>query len=221
MSEWWTYALTDFLLFSDRTYYRLFALYNESIWPAHLAVAALVVAIAVCLRRGNENATRAILAILAAMWLWIAWAFHFERYATINWAALHVAAAFAVQGLLLLWFALAARPAALRIDTSLASCAALAIFLFALVGQPTIALVLGRAWRQSELFGLAPDPTAIATLGLLCLSARIPWLLLPIPLLWCATTGLTLWAMETPDALVTPVAGALALLVAAWKAAAR
>ena len=33
MSEWWTYSLSDFLLFSPRTYYRLFELYNLAIWP--------------------------------------------------------------------------------------------------------------------------------------------------------------------------------------------
>jgi hypothetical protein len=31
MSEWWTYSLWDFLLFSPRTYYRLFELYNLAI----------------------------------------------------------------------------------------------------------------------------------------------------------------------------------------------
>ena len=33
MSEWWTYHLSDFLLFAPRTYYRLFELYNAAIWP--------------------------------------------------------------------------------------------------------------------------------------------------------------------------------------------
>ena len=36
MSEWWTYHLSDFLLFSPRTYYRLFELYNAAIWPAQI-----------------------------------------------------------------------------------------------------------------------------------------------------------------------------------------
>jgi hypothetical protein len=53
------------------------------------------------------------------------------------------------------------------------------------------------------------------------MAARVPWLLLPIPLLWCAMTGLTLWTMEAPDALVTPAAGALALIAVAWKTASR
>ena len=37
MSEWWTYRPSDFLLFSPRTYHRLFELYNREIWPAQLA----------------------------------------------------------------------------------------------------------------------------------------------------------------------------------------
>ena len=45
MSEWWTYRLTSFLLFSPRTYYRLLELYNLAIWPAQLAGVAIGLAI--------------------------------------------------------------------------------------------------------------------------------------------------------------------------------
>jgi NADP-dependent 3-hydroxy acid dehydrogenase YdfG len=33
MTEWWTYRLSDFLMFSARTYRRLFELYNTEVWP--------------------------------------------------------------------------------------------------------------------------------------------------------------------------------------------
>ena len=45
MAEWWTYTLSDFLLFSPRTYRRLFELYNADIWPAQLVALALGAAI--------------------------------------------------------------------------------------------------------------------------------------------------------------------------------
>jgi hypothetical protein len=45
MSEWWTYSLSDLLMFSARTYYRLFELYNLAIWPAQLLAGTLGVAI--------------------------------------------------------------------------------------------------------------------------------------------------------------------------------
>lgn len=217
MTEWWTYSLQDFLLFSPRTYYRLFALYNEAVWPAHIATAAIG---AVCLalaRRGGALGTRAVVAILAALWLWIAWAFHAERFATINWAAIYYTYAFAAQAALLLYFALVTPPDGARAESPRIP---FAIAFFAILLQPAIGALLGRDWHQAEVFGLTPDPTAVATLALLAMQARPPRLLLIIPALWCVMTGLTLWTMQAPDALVTPIAGALALLASAWKTSA-
>lgn len=209
MSEWWTYSLSDFLLFSPRTYYRLFELYNEAVWPAHIAAAACAVAIALLIRRGD---TRGANVILAAAWLWIAIAFHLDRYAAINWAATYIAALFALQAALLLW------TGTIRGKLTVApNAVGVALFAFAVLLQPALGAVAGRSWTQAEIFGLAPDPTAVATLGILLMTRRTPWHLLVIPLLWCAFTGLTLWAMETPDAWVPPAAAALALAAALWK----
>jgi hypothetical protein len=76
---------------------------------------------------------------------------------------------------------------------------------------------MGRPWTQAEVFGMAPDPTALGTLGfaLLAPTPRRRWLLLIIPLLWCAISGATLWTMGAPDALILPAAGLLALVLAA------
>ena len=75
------------------------------------------------------------------------------------------------------------------------------------------------------MFGLAPDPTVLATLGVLLLlppraarggAARRPtthgWLW-PLPLLWCGVTGTTLATMHAADALVLPAAALVALVV--------
>ena len=103
MSEWWTYAPSDFLLFSPRTYFRLFELYNREIWPAQVASIGIGFAMLALLRRREIQPGRVVAAILAAGWLWVAWAFHLQRYATINWAATYFALAFAVEALLLTW----------------------------------------------------------------------------------------------------------------------
>jgi hypothetical protein len=103
MSEWWTYSLSDFLLFSPRTYYRLFELYNLAIWPAQLLALALGVLILALLRPGPVWKGRVVAAVLATCWLWVAWAYFLERYETINWAASYFAAAFAVEAALLIW----------------------------------------------------------------------------------------------------------------------
>ena len=83
---------------------------------------------------------------------------------------------------------------------------------FAIFFYPLMAPLLGRPWRQAEIFGIAPDPTAVATLGVALLApARTMWLLLPLPLLWCLVSGATLWTMKASDAALLPAIGVLAL----------
>src|SRR5262245_14986293 len=102
MSEWWTYTLSDFLMFSPRVYYRMFELHNRGLWPAQLVTTAAGFAILALLLRPGRARERIIPVLLGVLWLSIAWAFFFERYATINWGAMYVAPAFALQGLLLI-----------------------------------------------------------------------------------------------------------------------
>jgi hypothetical protein len=83
----------------------------------------------------------------------------------------------------------------------------------ALAGYPVLAPIFGRGWEQAEIFGMAPDPTAIATLGILLLlpSRRRGWLLVA-PVAWCFISGLTLWAMKSPEAWLPPVAAVLGVV---------
>ena len=67
----------------------------------------------------------------------------------------------------------------------------------ALLVWPILAPLDGRSWREAEVFAVAPDPTAVATLGLLALAARGRWtaLLGVVPALWLAVSALTLVTM--------------------------
>lgn len=219
MSEWWTYTLQDFLLFSARTYYRLFELYNAAIWPAQVAAIGLGLAILVLLRRASAARGRVIAAILAACWLFVAIAFHAIRYATIHTAAVYFAWSFGLEAALLIAMGVVAGRLRFERPADLAGRVGQGIFLFALVLEPLIGPLLGRGWRGVELFGVAPDPTATATVGLLLLARiRHHWLLMVIPVLWCATTGVFLSAMKAPDAWIPPAAAVVAMALAAFQA---
>jgi hypothetical protein len=214
MSECWTYSLSDFLLFSPRTYYRLFELYNAAIWPAQIVALVLGVAILVLLLRGEAWRGRAIAAILAAGWLWVAWFYLLQHYDSINWAAQYFAIGFALEALLLLWTGVVRDRLHFRPAASAAGAAGLGLVLFALAVHPMIAtLLIGRPWTQAELFGVAPDPTVLATLGVLAAASRTHWLLLVLPIGWCAISGATLWTMQSADWPVLPVAAAAVLAV--------
>jgi hypothetical protein len=219
MSEWWTYTLSDFLLFSARTYYRLFEIYNSEIWPIQILAIALGIAMLVCLFRTEAWQGRVVTTLLAVCWLWVAWAFHLERYATINWAANYFAVGFMIEAALLIWIGVIRGQLHFKPTGNASHLVGLGVFLFALIVQSLIGPITGRPWLQAEIFGIAPDPTVIATLGILLLASnRIGWVLLLIPIIWCGISGATLWVMEAPDALIMPLAALLTLTLAMWKA---
>ena len=91
----------------------------------------------------------------------------------------------------------------------------MALAAFALGAYPLLSPLQGRSWWSAEIFGIAPDPTAVATLGfLLTLRGRWALMLWPLPVLWCLLAGLTLHAMDEPQAVLPPLAAVLALATA-------
>ena len=213
MSEWWTYSLSDFLLFSARTYYRLIELYNVDIWPAQSVALAVGCILLALMWRPRPGQGRYVAAILMACWIWVAWAFHWRHFVTINWAATYFAYAFTAEALLLLFFGV------LRNDLAFESGSTphrigFAMLLFAVLVQPLIAPVMGRGWLQAEVFGVAPDPTVIATLGILLANGpRARWWLGILPFLSCVLSGAVLWTLGAPDAVI-PIAALLVFVVA-------
>jgi len=212
VSEWWTYRPADFLMFSPRIYWRLFEAANQSLWPAPLLSVAVPLAWLLWFaRRGLAAAPRVSAAVLGLGWLFVAWAFLWQRYAPINWAAQVFAVGFVLQGLALLVWAGMGQPRACA--SPLRRRVGLGLVLWALLAHPLLAGLDGRPWSQAEVFGLAPDPTAIGTLGWLLLLGGHP-ALWALPLLWCAITAATLATMGSAQALV-PLAAALLAMVAA------
>jgi hypothetical protein len=209
------YSLSDFLMFAPRVYYRLFELYNRAFWPTQLLALLLGLAIIALLFRAAGTRRRIIPAILGVLWIWVAWAFLWERYATINWPIAYVVPAFILEALLLIGIGVAGRLLVFAPSGKPADMAGVALFVAALLLYPALAPLMGRGWPAAEIFGFAPDPTAVATLALLALAdGWFRWLLMIIPLLWCAISSVTLWTMGASDYFV-PIAGALAAIVIA------
>jgi hypothetical protein len=216
MSEWWTYRPESFLLFSPRVYWRMFELHNATLWPLQLLTltAGLVIILLVAWR--PKDSARWLALLLAILWIFVGWSFLWNRYATINWAAAYIAPAFAIEGMLLLisgaWLD------TLTFDRR-GPARGIGYFMlaFAIAGLPLLAPLQGRGWASSEVFGIAPDPTAIATLGLLLLArGRLLPFILPIPVLWCFLSGMTLRTMGEPQAWALHAALALAAAACIW-----
>lgn len=194
METWLSYRPADLLMFSAETYLRLFERLNRATWPAHWLlplVAVMIVALALGRHRWQHRLAAGGLSLALAL---VAWRF-FGLYAEINLAAPWLAVLFVIPSLALA--AVAIIGPGLALDRRARGWGAgLVLLAWGLALHPLALLAGGRAAAGVELFGLAPDPTAIATLGLLLMS-RVPgrgWLMI-LPLAWCALSALTWWLL--------------------------
>lgn len=207
MNAWQTYRLEDFIPFTPDIYWRLLERINETFWPLHiLAVAVGLTALLLALR-GNK---RMALALLAPAWLTSGIIFHWTYYAELNWAAPWFGWGFIAQAALLLALAFfAGSIKAHEASKGLSTWIGTTVAAVALLGYPLIAATIGPGLSHAETYGLHPDPTAIATLGLLLILLRgfTLWLTLLIPILWCVIGSLTLIAIDATGALI-PLAAA-------------
>lgn len=192
MNDWQTYRLEDFIPFSPDVYWRLLERINEAFWPLHLLTIGLGLGAALLAIRGNR---RTALLLLAPAWLSCGIIFHLSYYAELNWAAPWFGWAFIVQAVVLLLVAAltTTKPTGRRPGNLTTRFGALVAAL-ALLAYPFIAMAMGAGPTHAETHGLHPDPTALATIGIVIVALRGggAWLALAIPVLWCLVATLTL-----------------------------
>lgn len=206
--------LADFLLFSARVYDRLFIRHFEAFGGLSLLIAmTALLALGALVWRG-QLPVRLVLTVLAGIWLWVGASFLWWLYLPINWAIGGWLPLFGLQALLLAGIAWRARPT-LRPTRRGESVPTAMLLLGGLLLWPL--LTAGIDWRSAAVFGAAPDPTALLSLGLLpLLDGRARWLLLPIPALWCGFSGATLLALERSISGGFLLASPLLAIAACW-----
>ncbi|MFC3227512.1 DUF6064 family protein [Marinibaculum pumilum] len=225
-----TYRPEDFLLFGPEVYWRLFALQNAALWPLHVATTAfglfLCAVASVPEGQGKPPAghwlVRGAATGLALLWLLVGWTFLLDRYSPVNWAIDYAVPLFALEAALLLACAVPAGSLQPAAGWTARRIAGLGLLGYAVLLHPLTGLLAGRPWNEAEVFGLAPDPTAMATLGILLAAADRAsagrWLVLigmAVPLAWCLVSAATLltlggWAGWLPLAAALLAVAALA-----------
>ena len=94
--------------FTAEQFFEAFRHYNLSVWPMQfvlLAVALVQVALALAAPRSS----RVVIGALAALWVWMALAYHLAFFADLTPAAYLFAAAFLAEAALLSWHGLRTR----------------------------------------------------------------------------------------------------------------
>jgi hypothetical protein len=165
------------LPFSHAQFFEVFQRYNEAVWPSQVVLTLLALAVVALLFVPGGG--RWIAMILAALWAWMAIAYHLAFFLAINPAAplfaalfLAAAAAFAWSNLRFGW------PGATR------GAFGIALIVYALAGYPLLGAMLDQRYPAAPTFGL-PCPTTLFTAGvLLFLKPPFPRRVLVVPLAW-------------------------------------
>lgn len=165
----------------------LFATYNQQIWPMQIVAYVLGFAGLVLAIWGRSLANRAVTAVLAFFWLWVALLFWLPG-ARQGFAPGYIfAAVFLVQGVLFLHQTLRPRMT-FGFQRILASWAGVFFALYALVGYPAVGWLVNHIYPQAPPFGLTPCPLVAYTFGLLLLTrTSFPKILLILPLFYAVS----------------------------------
>jgi hypothetical protein len=169
----------------------VFAAYNPQIWPMQIG-AYVLGATALALALGKlQLSRRAIPAVLAFFWLWVALFFWLPSVQQGYVPGYLFTALFLAQGGLFLFYTF--KP---QLDYGFAPVASgfagLVFGLYALVGYPAAGALVGHVYPRMSPFGLTPCPVVTFSFALLLLArTKVPKVLLVIPLFY-ALSGV-LW----------------------------
>lgn len=219
METWLSYSLQDLVLFSTEAFFRLFELNNNALWPLQIFMLVVAVMLFILAQRTDRKSANSLAIILALLWCLVGWQFFHKLYAQINLAAIWFALLFSLEALLLLILGLRLSRRKLFYNRMPHSTYPGAMLLFyAAAIHPLAGLMFDRNWQGLEIFGIAPDPTALGTLGILLMMPGVkPRILAVIPFTWCLISGLTYLAMDMPLGLITPAIALLASIASIKK----
>jgi len=195
----------------------VFRQYNTSVWPTQIALISLAVACGILLVRSPAYASKAIAALLALFWCWMAGAYHFAFFASINRAAIAFGFVFLCESLLLLWYGVRTERLRFVVTRDLYGLVGSVMIAFALVGYPLLGFASGRRYPASPTFGL-PCPTTIFTLAFLLLArAPLPLRILVIPFLWSLVGAVAATRLGVTEDYSLLVAGLITIGLVLWR----
>ncbi len=201
------------LPFTVAQFFAVFADYNAAIWPMQIVAFGLggLAVLALWLRQPLSNWI--ILFALAVTWALNGVGYHFLFFTAISQAAYAFAAAFVLQSIL--FAAAAVVPNDLRFDVrrSFRSAIGLSVIAYALLIYALLGYWAGHGGMAGPLFGVAPCPTTIFTIGMLLLAHGrwVVWLSI-IPMLWSLVGFAAAVQLGVPEDLGLPLA-AVALAI--------
>lgn len=172
------------LPFTSAQFFEVFAHYNEAVWPVHILLYALALAVIVLALVVPARAGRAAAFVLAYLWAWVALVYQLGFFWQINPAAPGFAALSLLAMVGFLWAGSGKGRLRFVAGWSARKGGGLALAVFALAGYPLVGILFGHVYPAAPSFGL-PCPTTLFTFGVLLMAAPgFPRVLVLAPLTW-------------------------------------
>lgn len=191
--------------FTKEQFFDLFAAYNETLWPAVIALWIASVVVSLLLLLSRPPAGRWVSAILAAHWAWSGLAYHAAFFTRINPAAWIFAMLFLVQAALFVWVGIVQRRLLFVRSRNGWVPVAWVFVAYALV-YPAINAVQHLSLSRIPTFGV-PCPTTIFTAGVLMLAAPRWRRLAIVPVIWSLIAGSAAFLLDVRADYALPIAG--------------
>lgn len=174
------------LPFTADQFFDVFRRYNETVWPAQIALNVIAVIVAAAAWRANVRRSwpwaRVAIVLLATLWLWTGFVYFKLFFVTMTPAGEVFGSFFIAEAALLLFAAWQGGP--LEPASRMSTVAGASIIGYALLLYPAAGMAAGQQYPAIPTFG-APCPVTIFTFGVFCLFPRnIFRVLTAIPVLW-------------------------------------
>lgn len=205
--------------FSIEQFLGVFVDYNAAIWPTQIVAYVLGLIAVGALWSTRPLPPRLILSILALMWAWNGVGYHYLFFTTISPAAKLFAGFFVMQAILFAAGAMAANGMHFEIGRDLRSFSGVAIIAYAMLIYPILGIRAGHGLLAGPMFGVAPCPTTIFTIGMLLLAHGkcLVWLSI-IPFLWSLVGLAAAVQLGIPEDFGLPIAGFALMIFLTYEA---
>ena len=183
--------------------------YNETFWPMTIITFLLGILIVYLVVRKSENSSKIISALLSFLWIWSGIVFFVIYYGPMDVEFLGLTMPgvwylggilFLIQGFLFLFFGVVKSSSSFKFSRDMSSVVGALMIVYAMVIYPIIGFLSGYGYPRYPIFGTAPCPLTIFSIGLLQWSDRkIPLVIVVIPFIWALmgimpVLALNIWA---------------------------
>jgi hypothetical protein len=183
--------------------------YNEALWPMIIITFFLGVVVVYLAARKSGNSSRVISTILSFLWIWSGVVFFVIYYGPMDVEFLGLVMPgvwylggllFFIQGVLFLVFGVVRSSLSFKLGGDWFSLVGALIIVYGMVIYPLVGFLSGYAYPRYPVFGIAPCPLTIFTLGLLqWFDRKLPIVVTLIPFIWglmgiMPVLALSVWA---------------------------